>query len=87
VSTLPVHVDPTHPHYDWRIAAANARQPVYLADGREAVLVSWQRHTERAKVCVGGRHQWVDKADVVWPSSLPHPHETIESPQPEGTPA
>jgi hypothetical protein len=48
--------------------AAAARTPIYLIDGRSAVLVCWKQIKPVAKVFVDGRHTWVDKADVVWPT-------------------
>jgi hypothetical protein len=61
-----LYIDTTHPRYDPRIAAAFVRTAVYLADGRSATLICWQRNGDRAKVHVEGRHQWVPKDDIIW---------------------
>jgi len=45
---------------------AKARRLVRLADGREGVLVKWPVGPKgRAKINIGGRRYWVDRADVV----------------------
>lgn len=42
---------------------------VFLADGRPAVLVAWQPNGSRAKVIVNGRHTFVPKTEIVWPTA------------------